>query len=38
MQFNSRGKRLFSKQLNSEIWKLFATEEMPPITLGWRVI
>jgi hypothetical protein len=38
VHFNSRGKRLVSKELTTEIWKLTATDEMPPITLGWRVI
>jgi hypothetical protein len=33
-----KGKRLVSKQLTSEIWKLFATEEIPPISSEWKVI
>jgi hypothetical protein len=37
MHLNRRGEGLVSKQLASEIWKLFATEEIPPISLGWKV-
>jgi hypothetical protein len=38
MHLNRRGKELVSKQLASEIWKLSATEEIPPISLGWKVV
>jgi hypothetical protein len=38
MHLNRRGMGLVSKQLASEIWKLSATEEMPPISLGWKAV
>jgi hypothetical protein len=38
MHLNRTGKGLVSKQLASEIWKLSATEEIPPISLGWKVV
>jgi hypothetical protein len=38
MHLNRRGKGLVSKQLASEIWKLSAAEEIPPISLGWKAV
>jgi hypothetical protein len=38
MHFNRVGRGLVAKQLASEIWNLSAAEEMPPISLGWKVI
>jgi hypothetical protein len=38
MHINRRGKGLVSKQLASEIWKLSAAEEIPPISLGWKAV
>jgi hypothetical protein len=36
MHLNRRVKGLVSKQLASEIWNLSTTEEIPPITFGWK--
>jgi hypothetical protein len=33
MHLNRKGKGLVSKQLASDIWKLSATEEIPPIII-----
>jgi hypothetical protein len=38
MHLNRRGKGLVSKQPAYEIWKLSATEEILPISLGWEVL
>jgi hypothetical protein len=38
MHFGRRSMGLASKQLTSEIWKLFVTVEIPPINLGWKVV
>jgi hypothetical protein len=38
MHLNRRGKGLVSKQLASEIWKLSATAEIPPVSLGWKAV
>jgi hypothetical protein len=38
MHLNGTGKKPVSKQLASEIWNLSATEEISPITLGWKAV
>jgi hypothetical protein len=38
MHLNRRHKGLVSKQMASKIWKLSATEEIPPISLGWKAV
>jgi hypothetical protein len=38
MHLNRKGKGLVPKQLASEIWKLYATIEILPISLGWKVV
>jgi hypothetical protein len=38
MHLNKRGKELVTKQLGTEIWNLSAAEEMPPISLEWKIM